>query len=149
MGKAIYEVRGTITIEVLKRVKAKDEDEAMELAEKHFSGLKGYCGNGGNDKLVGVEEYSESVQTCVDYVEWEEAYETDNDDYDEATDTMKTYTCKICGKEFECEDDDDFDWNVEEDLWGHIQKEHEEEFEECQDWNTADMIEEYYDVEEM
>ena len=36
MSKKIYEVRGTITIEVLKRVKADDEYEAMELAEKYF-----------------------------------------------------------------------------------------------------------------
>ena len=149
MSKAIYEVRGTITIEVLKRVKAKDEDEAMELAEKHFSGLTEYCGNGGNDKLVGVEEYSESVQTCGDYVKWEEAYETDNDNYDEATDTGCTFTCIICGEEFECEDDDDFEDNVKELLLNHIEMEHKEEYEECNDWYFQDIIEEYYDEEEM
>lgn len=39
MAKKIYEVRGTYTISVLKRVKANDEYEEMELAEKHFSGI--------------------------------------------------------------------------------------------------------------
>lgn len=148
MSKKIYEVRGTITIEVLKRVKANDEYEAMELAEEHFKGLDEYCGNGGHDKLIGVYESSESVQLCGDYIEWQEAYETDNDDYDTDTDKGCTYKCTLCGEEFYCESDNSFDEYVEEEVWGHIQMTHEEEFEECQDWDTPTMIEEYYERED-
>ena len=148
MAKKIYEVRGIYTISVLKRVKANDEDEAMELAEKHFGGIIEYAGNGGYDKLIGVSEDSESVEAdgCV---EWQEAYETDDDRYDNETeDEPCTYRCTLCGEEFYCENDDAFDSYVEEALWGHIQMEHEEEFEECQDWDTPDMIEEYFEREE-
>ena len=145
--KKIYEVRGTVTIDVLKRVKANSESEAMEFAQKYFSGLQEYCGNGGTDKLIGVDESSESVELNGDYVEWREAYETDNDDYDEQTDTGLTFTCKICGESFHYENEDDFDYFGEEEVWGHIQRNHEEEFEECQDWDTPDMIEEYYERE--
>lgn len=83
--KQIYEVVGTYTITVMKRVKANDEDEAMELAEKYFSGITEYCGNGGVDKLIGVDDDSESVSAdgCI---EWKDAYVTEDDRYDYNTD---------------------------------------------------------------
>lgn len=148
MAKKIYEVRGTVTIEVLKRVKAKDEYEAKELAEKYFNGLQEYCGNGGIDKLIGAEDCSESVQLSGDYVEWQEAYETDNDSYDEQTNTGYVFTCKLCGRKFYYENEDDVEYYGDEELWGHIQTNHEEEFEECQDWATPEMIEEYFERED-
>lgn len=149
MPKKIYEVRGNLVIEVVKRVKAHDEDEAIDLAERLFSGLESYCGNGGIDKLIGVSEDSESVEDVGNCVVWTEAYETDDDRYDEETEDEEcTYICKLCGEVFHCENERDFDSNVEEELWGHLQTDHEEEFEECQDWDTPYMIDEYFDVEE-
>lgn len=54
------------------------------------------------------------------------------------------YKCKTCGKTIElysC----DFDCFGEEVLWGHIQLEHEDVFEEVQDLETPFMIEECYE----
>lgn len=148
MAKKIYEVKGTCEVTILKRVKANNEDEAMELAEKLFQGVTSFLGNGGTDKLIGVYDSSESIEP-MGYVNWEDAYETDDDRYDDETeDEPCTYRCTLCGEEFYCENDDAFDSYVEEALWGHIQMEHEEEFEECQDWDTPDMIEEYFERED-
>ncbi len=44
--------------------------------------------------------------------------------------------CLLCGDEIEKD---------EESLWGHIQMEHEEKFDEVQDLETPDMIEECYE----
>ena len=149
MSKKIYEVRGTITIEVLKRVKANDEDEAMELADYHFSGLTEYCGNGGTDKLIGVQESSESVQTCGDYVDWKEAYETDNDDYDINTDGGFTYRCKLCGEKFYYDSENDWDCNDGDDQWDHLEMEHQEEYEEYKDvLFTHEMLNRYFERED-
>jgi hypothetical protein len=143
----IYEVRGTITIEVFKRVKANDEDEAMELADYHFAGLTEYCGNGGTDKLIGVQESSESVQLCGDYVDWQEAYETDDDRYDRDTERI-TYRCKLCGEEFHYDCESDWDCNDGDDQWEHLEMEHEEEYEECQCWALWKMLDEYFERED-
>ena len=61
---------------------------------------------------------------------------------------VKGYVCKLCGAEFEVEEDEDTDWlheYGEEMMWGHLQVEHEDVFEEVQDWETPFMLEEYYD----
>ena len=63
---------------------------------------------------------------------------------------MLTYKCKCCGEliEFAKEDfncDGDYHPDGEELLWGHIQFDHEELFEEIQNWETPYMIEECYD----
>ena len=57
--------------------------------------------------------------------------------------------CNLCGKSV-CS----FDWNedmydedIDEDIWGHLQFKHPEEFEELQDWDTPEMIEEVYTKE--
>ena len=148
MSKKIYEVRGTYTISVYKRVKAEDEYEATQLAKEHFSGIEEYVGNGGYDKLIGVSEYSESVAANGE-VEWEEAYETDDDRYDEATDNeFCTYKCILCGETFECEDDYAFEYHVLDALWEHIETEHEEAYEECKEWDNLKMIEEFFEREE-
>ena len=139
----IYEVSGTASVTVKKRVMANSEEEAIELAEQHFGGITSYLGNGGDDKLIGVDDDSESIE-YDDYIEWQSADETDDDRYDENTGCPCTFICSICGEEFECESEEDFDDYVEEELWGHIQMCHEEEFDECQDWETDTMIEEYY-----
>ena len=60
------------------------------------------------------------------------------------------YKCKCCGVEIEF-DKDDFDLggyshpDGEELLWGHLQLDHEDLYDECQNWETPFMIEEYYD----
>lgn len=62
------------------------------------------------------------------------------------------YKCKTCGQEIEFADDE-FDCggyyhpDGEELLWGHIQLEHEDKFEEVQDLETPFMIEECYEEE--
>jgi hypothetical protein len=148
MPKKIYEVRGTVVIEVLKRVKAHNEEQAMELAENLFGGITAYCGNGGTDKLIGVDNDSESIEPN-DYVEWKEANETDDDRYDEETEDEEcTYICKLCGEEFYCENANDYHNKVENELLEHLEFEHEEEFEECQAWYDPDIVDEFFDVEE-
>lgn len=145
MAKQIYEVRGTYAITVLKRVKAKDEQEAIELAERYFSGITEYCGNGGYDKLVGVEEDSESVSAdgCV---EWQDAYETDDDRYDEETDNeFCTYTCKLCGEVFECENEDVFENMVEDAIYEHLEADHGID---CSNMLTHELVNEYFEREE-
>lgn len=56
-----YKVYGTYTITIAKEVWAYDEDEAISKACKTFGGITEYCGNGGYDKLVGVDGDDESV----------------------------------------------------------------------------------------
>ena len=146
MAKKIYEVIGTCEVTVLKRVKANSPEEAMELADDLFQGIHSFLGNGDSDKLIGVYDCSESINGD-DYVKWEDAYETDDDRYDEKTDAC-TYRCVLCGEEFECENDDDFDDNVIDDLWEHIEMEHEEEYEACQDWSNLEILEKYFERED-
>ena len=148
MAKKIYEVRGTITIEVFKRVKAHDAYEAVELAEKHFNGLTEYCGNGGIDKLIGVDQSSESVSCNGGYVEWEEAYETDNDNYDTDTDGGFAYKCKLCGEEFYYENEDEWYYNDGDEQWDHLENEHSEEWEKCKDMPSYVILNEYFERED-
>lgn len=53
------------------------------------------------------------------------------------------YRCKYCGCVFCGESEEDMD----EDLWGHIQINHENKFKEVQDWETPYMVEECYKKE--
>lgn len=55
---------------------------------------------------------------------------------------MTKYKCKHCNFTYE-----DIGNDVEEELWGHIQRHHEDKFEEVQNWETPDMIEECYEEE--
>ena len=56
-----YRVYGTTVVEVVKEVWANSEDEAYDKASKQLNNLTEYCGNGGYDKLVGVDGSDESV----------------------------------------------------------------------------------------
>ena len=49
--------------------------------------------------------------------------------------------CALCDHEIEAEDIEE----IEELLWGHIQMDHEEEFEEAQNLETPYMIAGYYE----
>ena len=51
------------------------------------------------------------------------------------------WKCKVCGEIVKTEDDED----IEENLWSHIQMNHEEEFHEMQDWCTPYMIDNCYE----
>ena len=53
------------------------------------------------------------------------------------------YKCKYCDNHFIKED---WDEDLDETLWGHIQMDHEEIFEDLQNLETPDMIEIAYDT---
>ena len=61
-----YKVYGTVTANVTKEVWANSEDEAIDKAYEQLPLLTAYCGNGGDDRLVGVEEDGESVEVFDD-----------------------------------------------------------------------------------
>ena len=56
-----YRVEGTTTVTVYKEVWANNESEAYDKAYRKLSCLTEYCGNGGGDKLIGVDGHDESV----------------------------------------------------------------------------------------
>ena len=90
-----FKVYGTYTITIAKEVWANDEDEAVEKASEKFGGVKEYCGNGGYDKLIGVENSDESV-AADGMEEWGNYIE-------ELEDDPNYYECPKCGEELEYE----------------------------------------------
>lgn len=56
-----WRVYGSVPIEVVMTVEAGTADEALEVAFQEFPGLTNYCGNGGSDKLVGVNDSNVSL----------------------------------------------------------------------------------------
>lgn len=121
-----YKVYGMVTVQVTKEVWANSEDEAREKAYDQLSCLTAYCGNGGYDKLVGVEEDNESVDVFED-ISYDEVEEIEDDpDYFECPDCdaecdvledkngNKYFCCVNCGayydingEEFEPEDEEE------------------------------------------
>lgn len=95
-----FKVSGNVNVVVTKEVWANNADEAMEKASERLSCLTAYCGNGGWDKLVGVENHDESVD-IFDDIEYDDAEEIEDDpDY---------FECPECDEECEvCESDDGF-----------------------------------------
>lgn len=93
-----YRVYGTTTVTVTKEVWASNEDEALEKACSALPCLTAYCGNGGYDKLIGVEEDDETVETFDD-IEYNDVEEIEDDpDY---------FECPNCDAECDaCEKDD-------------------------------------------
>lgn len=85
-----YKVCGVTEVTVYKEVWANNEEEAIDKASNQLSSLTEYCGNGGYDKLVGVEEYDESVEVGG-YIEWNDTEELEND--------PNYFECPRCGKE--------------------------------------------------
>lgn len=78
-----YRVCGTTTVTVYKEVWANDEDEAIDKANDELSSLTAFCGNGGIDKLIGVDGYDESV-SADDYITWDDTEMLEEDpDYEE------------------------------------------------------------------
>lgn len=102
-----YKVYGTVAVNVTKEVWANSEDEAIEKAYKQLPFLTSYCGNGGDDRLIGVEEDGESVEV-FDGIEYDEAKEIEDDpDY---------FECPECGAQCTGVKDacDNFYWYCDE-----------------------------------
>ena len=93
-----YKVYGTTTVSVVKEVWASNEDEALDKAYQMLPTLTSYCGNGGYDKLVGVEESDECVE-AFDDIEYDDCKVIEDDpDY---------FECPECGEECERRTDSD------------------------------------------
>lgn len=74
MAKKKYDVHGTVPAVVHISVEAENGDQAMEIAEKKFRGVKEYAGNGGIYKLIGVDGDNESITVDgnVEFDDWTE-----------------------------------------------------------------------------
>lgn len=93
-----YAVHGVVEVEVVKEVWANSEEEAYEKASDQLPCLIEYCGNGGDDKLIGVEGSDESVSTCSNEIDYNDIeLLEDNPDYME---------CPDCHEELEEQLDD-------------------------------------------
>lgn len=93
-----YRVCGTTTVTVYKEVWANDDDEACRKAERELDSLTEYCGNGGYDKLIGVDGYDESVY-ADDFIHY--------DDVEVLEDDPDYFECDECGEECEKKVDSD------------------------------------------
>jgi hypothetical protein len=91
-----FKVFGNVNVVVTKEVWANTEEEAMEKAAQKLSCLTAYCGNGGYDKLVGVENHDESVDVFDDIV---------YDDVEELEDDPDYFECPECEEECERRED--------------------------------------------
>ena len=104
-----YKVYGTVTVCVTKEVWANSEDEAYDRAQSELDTLTEYCGNGGYDKLIGVDGEDESV-AVYDSITYDdiEAIEDDPDHFEcpdcdvecdvcESEDGTKYFVCVNCG----------------------------------------------------
>jgi ribosomal protein L37AE/L43A len=86
-----YRVYGIVEVVVTKEVWANSKSEAYEKAADKLGTLEAYLGNGGDDKLIGVDGHDESVDTCGNMIDYNdiEVLE-DNPDY---------FECPECGEE--------------------------------------------------
>ena len=108
-----FKVTGTVAISVYKEVWANNEDEAYDKAYDELRYLREYVGNGGYDRLIGVENDGESVAADgeVEYHDVE-LLEDDPDhmecpecgeelDIEETSDGTKYWRCADCEKAFD------------------------------------------------
>ena len=74
MSKKKYDVHGTVPVVVHMTVEAENGKQAMEIATRKFKGIHEYMGNGGSDKLIGVEGKDESITIDgnVEFDDWTE-----------------------------------------------------------------------------
>lgn len=87
-----YLVRGTTVVTVCKEVWANSEEEAFDKAYDQLHSLTEYCGNGGYDKLIGVDGDDESV-SADGTIEYDDIEMLEHDpDY---------FECPECGEECE------------------------------------------------
>ena len=59
-----YTVLGNTSVTVSVEVEANSEEEAIEAAYAKFGGIHAYCGNGGVDKLIGVQGSKETIASA-------------------------------------------------------------------------------------
>ena len=76
--KRKYRVKGRVSVDVTIEVEADSAEEALEVANDELCGLNQYVGNGGMDKLIGVDGDNESVDAPGE-IEWTDAEELDED----------------------------------------------------------------------
>ena len=86
-----YRVMGVVEVAVTKEVWANNEEEAYEKASCQLRCLTEYGGNGGWDKLVGVEGSDESVETCGNEINY--------DDIELIENNPNYFECPKCGEE--------------------------------------------------
>ena len=74
-----YAVRGKVTVFVCVELEAEDKEDAIEKAFDECSALDALVGNGGVDKMLGVQDTdtAEVSVSCSDEVEFTEAEEID------------------------------------------------------------------------
>ena len=69
-----YRVYGHTTVTVSTLVEADSEEEAIEKANCEFGGIMSYAGNGGMDKLIGVDGEYDTIE-ANESVEFDDAAE--------------------------------------------------------------------------
>jgi hypothetical protein len=121
-----FKVCGTVNVIVTKEVWACSEEQAMEKAYDKLSYLTAYCGNGGYDKLIGVDGKDESVDIHDDiYYDDAEVIEDDPDYFEclacESVCEKKVdangneyWYCEDCSQAYD-DDGDEFYPDTEED----------------------------------
>jgi hypothetical protein len=79
-----YKVYGHTTVTVVVEVEAESEGDAYEEAYNQLSELTAYFGNGGTDKIIGVDDYESSISADegIDYFSAELIEDEDDDDAD-------------------------------------------------------------------
>ena len=98
-----YRVCGVVEVAVYKEVWANSEDEAYEKAYDELSNLTEYAGNGGWDKLIGVDGNDESVDTCSNDIVYNDIELLENN--------PNYFECPTCGEEcWSREDIDGEEW---------------------------------------
>jgi ribosomal protein L37AE/L43A len=96
-----YRVLGVIEVVVAKEVWAHSEEEAYNKAANQLSTLESYLGNGGCDKLIGVDGADESVDTFGNTIEY--------NDIEVLEDNPNYFECPKCGEECWSREDVDGD----------------------------------------
>jgi hypothetical protein len=94
-----FNVTGTVTITVEKEVYAISEEAAIDIASDELQYLTSYVGNGGYNKLIGVDGEGESVDPDGE-IQWESAELIEDDG---------CFECPDCDCECEKKIDEDGD----------------------------------------
>ena len=126
-----YRVYGNTTVTIAIEVWANNETQAYEKATNKLDSLTAYCGNGGYDKLVGVdiEEASVSADSDIEYDDIEKIEEdTDYMECPECGEQLNVYITENSKKYWYCEDCEQAYNKDGNEIW--IDEEDEEEDEE-------------------
>jgi hypothetical protein len=78
-----YKVHGNTNINVTIEVEADSEAEAVQKANDELDSLIAFAGNGGTDKLVGVDLEKASI-SADEPIYWNTAFEVDSDKGDDS-----------------------------------------------------------------